>query len=71
MEKKLEKINELLEPYGLNAVLKGVSGGKLIFIKSVTENFLFNLTLSWHGEVIIDQFEGQIDVKNSAKYLRK
>lgn len=75
MENEIKILDEILLPYGLMCYSSGCSGQKLQFIKvkksSATDggNNDFRLTLNWHGELIIEDFHGIMNVTTFCELL--
>lgn len=75
MGKEIEIIDGILLHYGLKCYSSGCSGQKLQIIK-VENNFVadggnndFTLTLNWHGELILEDFHGIMNVTTLCNLL--
>lgn len=77
MENVINILDATLSPYGLMCYSKGCSGQKLQFIKigsnpeTVGGINDFKLTLNWHGELIIEDFHGIMNVVTFCELLKE
>lgn len=75
MENQINILDEILRPYGLMCYSSGCSGQKLQFVKLKSHSEVdggindFGLTLNWHGELIIEDFHGIMNVVTLCEIL--
>ena len=67
----VKKINEEIKELGLRCM--GLSGtpAKLSFIQIEGEGFVFMLTISFHNKIIIENFEGIMNIEDFTEILTK
>lgn len=75
MQQSIVKLNEIANNLGLQCIETGGTAQKLSFVgikKSGSDfGFEFKLTLTWHGEVVIESFEGCTTAENFCEVLTK
>lgn len=70
MKTSFDKLNEVLANRGLRCYQSDNNGDNKVTIVGIDGNgFDFNLSLTWHGEIIIDDFKGTIKVSDFCKIL--
>lgn len=72
MKNNSDKLNEILANHGLRCTQSDCNGDKKITFVGIEGNgFDFNLTFTWHGEVILNEFNGTIRFSEFCKILTK
>jgi hypothetical protein len=69
MKTKVEKLDEVLKRFELRCYQSGASGNKLTFVGIEGKGLDFNLSLTWHNEIIITDFKGTIKISDYCKLL--
>jgi len=71
MQQSIIKLSEIAKNLGLQCNETGGTAQKLSFVGIEGSGFDFKLTLTWHGEVVIESFEGCTTVENFCEVLMK
>lgn len=70
MKNSFDKLNEVFANHGLRCYQSDSDGDKKItFIGIEGNGFDFNLSLTWHDEIIITDFKGTTNLSNFCKIL--
>lgn len=70
MEKITNKINESIKKLGLKCTASGASGQKLSFVELSGEENVFNLYISYRDKIIIEKFEGCINIDDFIEIIK-
>lgn len=70
MKTNIEKVNEILKKKGLRCYSSDSNGGKKITVIGIEgSGYDFNLSLTWHDEIIIDDFKGIARISDFCEIL--
>lgn len=70
MKTSIEKLDDILRKRGLRHYYSDSNGGKKITVIGIEgSGYDFNLSLTWHNEIIIDDFNGTIRISDFCEIL--
>lgn len=71
MKQKIENLDSELKNLGLKRVETAQAGAKIVMVGVENSNLNLKITITWHSEIIVDNYEGTCTIDGLCDILNK
>jgi len=71
MKENIEALDRILTDLGLKRVQTGITGQKILIVGIEGNNLDIEIIISWHGEIMLEKFCGNIAINELCKILKE